>query len=444
MHRKIMAIVAVLALSLTASGLYAQVAVSKKKDIAIFALGYYGWDIPLETLGTIDIDIQRVFIDLGRFTIFGMEKRFSSASVAEFINVLKKTKEDNFVLPEKYQFGEAFLTEAEFQKLIGAFIIAMPVVTSYNSQYVDGKEWKTDLKTNVSFINVEDGTLIGIANVETSGSSRETQYKSVKSAIDGIPMQLQFEIRKVPAFQLTTRVLASSAGTVDIQLGSDMGIKKGDEYSVIVSDTVEGITDEREVGLLMIKDVGNARSKAITLFSGIPVVKDVQLREIPRLGLNFEPYLNYMYYLEPSTLEGALLLGAKIEMVRGFYNLKPYGAIQAVLDANKAFQFAAILGGQYSLYLGRLELSGRAGVAGGANIITRIIEEIAKTNSDDPWFTHYGISAGVSVSFLVNRNLKIFVDGQFDYMVGIAGESLGEMFASYGGPSAGIGVSFKQ
>jgi len=257
-------------------------------------------------------------------------------------------------------------------------------------------------------------------------------------------MQLQYEIRKVPAFQLNTRVLAASGGTVDIQLGTDMGIKKGDEYAVIVSDTLDGIVDEKEVGLLMIKETGNARSKAITLFSSIPVVKDVQLREIPRLGLNFEPYLNWMQYLTPSTNDGALLLGAKVEMVRGFYNVKPYAAVQALLDSEKAFQFAAVVGGQYSIYLARLELSGRAGVAGGANIITRIIEEIVNEGSDDPWFTHYGVSAGATVSFLVNRDMKIFVDGQLDYMLGLLDGLGSEWFDSYGGISAGIGVSFKQ
>ena len=40
-------------------------------------------------------------------------------------------------------------------------------------------------------------------------------------------------------------VLASGFGGVDIQLGSNMGIKKGDEYAIIQSDTLEGFVDER-------------------------------------------------------------------------------------------------------------------------------------------------------------------------------------------------------
>lgn len=69
---------AVLVLVALAANAFAQPQVSEKKELAIFSLGYYGWNIPLETLGTIDIDIQRVFVDLGRFTIIGMQQRFSS------------------------------------------------------------------------------------------------------------------------------------------------------------------------------------------------------------------------------------------------------------------------------------------------------------------------------------------------------------------------------
>lgn len=422
------------------TGTFAQPQVSEKKEIAIFSLGFYGWDIPQETLGTIDIDIQRVFLDLGRFTIFGMEKRFSTSAVDEFITILKKMKESTFVLPEKYQFGEAFLTEADFNKLVGAFIIAVPVVTSYNSQFVDNKEWRTDIKTNVTFIDVADGTMIGIANVETQGTSRETQYKSIQDAIAGIPMQLQFEIRKVPQFQNITRVLASGFGGVDLQLGSNMGIKQGDEYAIIESDTLEGFVDEREVGLLLIKEVGSTRSKGTILFSSIPVVKDVQLREVPRLGADLAVYAHSYSYLDEA-MGSSFVVGARAELTRGFYNFRPYAAVQVITDTEMWLPINVILGGQYSIFLRRLEVGARLGVAGSTNAIIRIIEDYA-SSSDDPWFTHYGASAGAYASWLFSRDFKIFVEAQGDYMLGL-GDSLGGSFRSYGGVQLGLGATFK-
>ncbi len=433
----IFAFVLILAVAIPA---FSQVQVSEKKEIAIFSLGYYGFDIPRETLGTIDIDIQRVFLDLGRFTIFGMEKRFSTGDVDEFINILKKLKESTFVLPEKYQFGEAFLTEADFNKLVGAFIIAVPVVTSYNSQYVDDKEWKTDIKTNVSFINVADGTMIGIANVETQGTSRETQYKSVQDAIGGIPMQLQFEVRKISQFQNVTRVLASGIGGVDIQLGSNMGIKKGDEYAVIESDTVEGFVDEREVGLILIKDVGTTRSKGTILYSGIPVQKDVQLREIPRLGADLAVYGHTYTFFDPF-MDPTVVVGARAEMTRGFYNLRPYAAVQVIASMDMWLPINAIVGGEYSVFLRRLEFGGRIGLGGSTNAIIRLIEE-EFSGDDDPWFTHYGLSAGAYASWLLTRDFKIFIEAQGDYMLGLA-DFIGGPFRSYGGYQIGLGVTFK-
>lgn len=440
MKRSLTIVLAALLFAAMISPAIAQPKVSEKQEIAIFSLGYYGWNIPRETLGTIDVDIQRVFLDLGRFTIFGMEKRFSTGDVDQFITILKKTKEANFVLPEKYQFGEAFLTEADFNRLVGAFIIAVPVVTSFDSQFVNNKEWQTSIKTNVSFIDVASGTMIGIANVETQGTSRETQFKSIQDAINGIPMQLQFEIRKISQFQNVTRVLASGAGGVDIQLGQNMGIKKGDEYAVITSDTLEGFTDEREVGLILIKDVGSTRSKGTILYSGVPVVKDVQLREIPRLGADLALYAHTYNYLD-AAMGTSFVVGARAELTRGFYNTRPYAAIQVITDTEMWLPINVIIGGQYSVFMRRLEVGARAGVAGSTNAILRIIEDYA-SNSDDPWFTHYGVSGGAYVSWLFSRDMKLFAEVQGDYMLGLA-DSIGGSFRSYGGYQIGLGATFK-
>ena len=443
MKRHVAATIAVVMLVLGAAAAFAQPQVSEKKEIAIFSLGFYGWDIPRETLGTIDIDIQRVFLDLGRFTIIGMEQRFSAGAVDDFIAVLRKIKEENFVLPEKYQFGEAFLTEADFNKLVGAFIIAVPVVTSYDSQFVDGKTWETHIKTNVSFIDVGAGTLLGIANVETSGSSKETQYKSIQSAIDGIPGQLDYEIRSIPAFQISTRILAANGSNVDIQLGADMGLKVGDEYSVIVAEMLEGIVDEREAGLIIIREVGSARSKGTVLYSDIQLGKDVQLKEIPRMGVDFGLYAHsYSFIVGPVDPRTGIAVGFRTEMTRGFYSIRPYAAFQAVLDSDWLIPISLIVGGEYTVYAGRLEFGGRAGVSGSTPLLFLIAQEEYGV-TDDTWLTHYGVSVGGYASYLFSRDMKFFVDVQVDFNLGVL-DGWGSGFDTYGGAQIGVGVTFKQ
>ncbi len=411
--------------------------VSEKKDVAIFALGYYGWAIPLETLGSIDIEIQKVFVDLGRFNILGYSERLSSGGLQQFIATLKKAKEANFVMPEKFQFGEAVLTEAEFNKLVGAFIIATPIVSEFNSRYnSDKSQWETDIKTNVTFIDVgAGGSVLGIAEVKTSGSDKNNQNQSISMAISGIPMQLQYEVRKVPAFQISTRVLAASGSEIKLQLGQNMGIKKGDEYSIIVGETVEGFKNESEKGLIQIKDVGSEVSTGRVVYSSIKLTKDVQLHEIPRLGIDAEGYFHLA--------GGTPLPGFKATMSRGFYGFRPYGAVQIPIAEVSSYFLGLftvipvnmIAGGEFNLYLGRLTLTPYGGV--GASY-ARIVSPL-NTNDKTDWLSHVGVQAYARAAFLFTRELSVFAEAGVDYWVSM--DSV--FFNNYGGLSFGGGVAYK-
>jgi hypothetical protein len=410
--------------------------VSEKKDVAIFALGYYGWAIPLQTLGSIDMEIQKVFVDLGRFNILGYTERLSSGGMQQFIATLKKAKEANFVMPEKFQFGEATLTEAEFNKLVGAFIIATPIVSEFNSRYnSDKSEWETDIKTNVTFIDVgAGGSILGIAEVKSSGSDKNNQNKSISSAIEGIPMQLQFEVRKIEAFQISTRVLAASGSEIKLQLGQNMGIKKGDEYSIIVSETVEGFKNESEKGLVQIKNVGSEVSTGRVVYSSIKLSKDVQLHEIPRLGVDAEGYFHMA--------GGTAIPGLRFAVSRGFYGFRPFGAVQIPLTQVSTYfgvlsviPVNAILGGEFNLYLGRFTLTPYGGIgASYAHVLTPV-------NSSDQtdWLSHIGAQAYLRASILFTRELSVFAEGGFEYWASM--NSI--FFSNYGGLSFGGGVAYK-
>ncbi|MCX7023585.1 MAG: hypothetical protein NT080_03075 [Spirochaetes bacterium] len=434
-----------------AIGAAAQPKVSEKQEVAIFALGYTGWNIPYEALGTIDIKIQKVFVDLGRFTVIGMTQRFASPDVGQFIDTLRKAKEASFVIPEKYQFGEAILTEAEFQRLTGAFVIAVPVVTNFATGY-NGKSftWETSVKTAVSFIDASAGTLIGIAEMDTSGSDKQSQNQSIMNAIDGIPMQLQYEIRKIPQFQINTRVLTASGGEIKLQLGANMGIRKGDEYSVISGGMVEGFKDEREVGLIVIKDVGAEVSTGQVLYSGVKMSKDVALREIARLGIDTEPFFHAVIGerldvpLDPDG-EGTLnsLVGFRGIASRGFYGVRPYAAFEVPLNGMRNYFTAfmvpinVLVGAEYRMNLGRLSVTPYAGVGASYIYVTELVTGYSADTSDTYLF-HVGAQAFLNLSFLVTRDVRIFVEGGAEGWL-----SLSDLFTNYGGIGGGAGVSIK-
>ncbi len=426
------------------SVLPAQPVISQKQDIAIFSLGYYGWNIPSQALGSIDGEIQKVFSDLGRFTILGVTQRFSSSDINSFIDAVKRSKQSTFTMPEKFQFGESFLTEAEFKRLTGAFIVVVPVVVEFNSYWDrENLKYKTSIKTNISFLDMSaDGTLIAIKTVETSGSHDKNQFESIQSAISSIPPQLQYEVRSIPQFQINTRILSVSGSTVKLQMGSDMGIKKGDEYAIIESAKVEGFDDSRESGLIVIKEVSREISTGKVLYKSVKLGKDTQLREIPRLGSDFDLYL---HSISDSSAD-SLLPGIRVTASRGFYAFRPFVAAQIPLALMQDFLIFglipleiipvnALIGGEYLINLGRLSVAPSAAFGASYFSVTTPI-----SSTDTEFLSHVGIQAAVRVAYLLGRNSRVFADLGYESWIAIT-----DLFGnqSYSGTMIGAGFTFK-
>lgn len=421
----------------------AQPEISVKQDIAVFSLGYYGWNIPSQALGSIDMEIQKVFSDLGRFTILGVSQRLSSGGLEQFIATIKQAKQANFIMPDKYIFGEAFLTQAEFNKLVGAFVVVVPVVTEFNSFYnIKNLQYETTIKTGITFIDVsEGGTVIAIKTIQTSGSDKNNQQKSISSAISSIPGQLQYEVRSISQFQIKTRVLAVQGSTIRIQMGANMGIMKGDEYAILQKATVSGFDDTREVGLVVIKDVGPEVSTGEVLYSSIRLGQDTQLREIPRLGSELDLFVHYL-----SGPISTVLPGFRAVAARGFYGVRPFAAIQVPLSLMnnflvwgvlpvEIFPINAILGAEYAMNMGRLSLAPSAGIGVSYYHVTSTF-----ISTDTDFLSHIGVSANLHAAYLLNRNTKAFVDLGYEYWIAVS-SFWGN--TSYSGPTVGAGVTFK-
>jgi hypothetical protein len=412
--------------------------ISEKKDLAIFAMGFYGFNIPYQALGSTDQAIRKVFVDLGRFNIISVSQKLSSKGLDAFIDAIKKSKQANFKMPDKYEFGEAILTEEEFNKLLGAFIVAVPVVSEYNTAFNDATNaWETNLKVDVSFIDVSQGSIIGVAEVKAFGSDPSNNQKSVSAAIDQIPMQLQYEIRKIEAFQISTRVLAVSGSEIKLQMGRNMGIKKGDEYSIVVHETVEGFKNDTEHGLVQIKDVGSEVSTGRIVYASIPVTKDVQLQEIPRLGVDAEGYFHYLTLLGGNVP----VPGVRFAASRGFYGFRPYAAVQVPLgDITPNWGFfsvipiSVIVGGEYNAYLRRLTLTAFGGVGG---TYAHLLNSGEDSTSD--WLSHLGAQGYVRASFLFTRELSVFAEAGAEYWI----SAYSDIFDSFGGVGIGGGVQYK-
>lgn len=434
-------------------GLEAQQAtVSVKQDVAVFALGYYGFDISQSVLANVDAEIQGVFVNLGRFNVLGQTERFSTKDVQDFINLIQNAKQNNTPLPESVRFGEVQLTEALMRQLFGSFVVVIPTIVDFSSERGDNG-FQTTIKTSVTFLNVAEGKTMGMANIQTSGSSKESRNEATRSAISAIPFQLSYEVRRIEAFKLQTQALQVGLFDVKMQLGRDMGVVVGDEFVVVERYDVGGFIDEREDGLILIKNVGPQVSTGTIMYSGSALRPGAQLREVPRLGVEVAPYLLYLRYFDPvvgwkigtdkeeSESEGALAVGIKGIASRGFYALRPLAGVQMNFDTKLWLPIIVYGGLEYNIYLRRIALTASASIAGASNAIVRLIEEEV-SEDDDPWFTHYGVKLDAGASILVSREMRVFGRVNMDYLFGI-GDALGGPFQSYGGYGFSAGLQFK-
>ena len=136
MKRNSTLIAVLLATVLAATALAAQAPkVSEKKDVAIFALGYYGLAIPLETLGSIDIEIQKVFVDLGRFN---KNTDLAQRRFAELLPLLAELAElQNAVLRLARELRK---TQRRFNALSKIFIPSYRETITYISGTLEERE----------------------------------------------------------------------------------------------------------------------------------------------------------------------------------------------------------------------------------------------------------------------------------------------------------------
>ncbi|HUX39512.1 MAG TPA: hypothetical protein VMV44_16555, partial [Rectinemataceae bacterium] len=298
--------------------------------------------------------------------------------------------------------------------------------------------WEASLTVDVTFLDVASGaSILGQAHVVTSGNSKANQFQAISDAIGGIPMQLTYEIRKISAFQMKSKVLEVKGDSVTMALGRNMGVKVGDEYSIERLGTVAGLRDDREVGLIVIKNVGAEVSTGRAVFGAREADSSAQLREIPRLGVDLDPYL----HLVGMPNHWTFLPGARAVLSRGFYDVRPYVAAQVPVDQTIGLFTAffvpvnVTLGAEYDLGFGRLTLTGYAGI--GASYV-HVFEAITSTSTDTNFFSHVGAQAWGKISWLFTRDLRAFVEGGVEGWLPVS-----SFFSGYGGLGFGAGADIK-
>ncbi|MFQ3620852.1 MAG: hypothetical protein SNJ78_07895 [Spirochaetales bacterium] len=426
--------------------------VSTKKEIAVFNLSYYDWNIPNTALGAIDEQIRAVFINMGRFNVVGLTQRLGVKDVNTFIEKIKDYKSRNVQIPERVLMGQEAFTEADWNRLVGAFLVVIPSVTYFNLDRLRDGSYKASLQTSFTIINVEKFQPTAQFYVETSGQDR-SQNSAIKAAIDGIPLMLQFQLRKVDEFQIRSGIVQIMGQDVIFELGRNMGIMVGDEFSIISYRTIAGFQAVEEVGLIIVKEVQEQFSVGrVIYYSRRPQVGD-QIQEIPRIG--FEAMLfGGAFLVDNYELSFIPQLGLKAVASRGFYTTRPVVGAEiplsiatAALSLFDIIPMNAYIGAEITnLYLGRLQLAPTIVVGVGGAYLGETARGFFKTNQEF-FMTHAGGKAFMSLSYLASRNTKITIDAGYALWLGLAEVLLDvddkSYFATKIGPFVHVGVTLK-
>ena len=412
--------------------------VSKKKEVAVFNLSYYKWTIPPSALGSIDEQVRGVFVNLGRFDQVGMTYRLGEEDVNAFIESISTFKAENAEIPEQVQMGREFFTQADMNRLVSSFIVVIPAVADFITDRGKDGKYTTEIRTSFTFVNVETAKSFAQFFVSTRGSD-DNPARATREAIDAIPMQLTFQIRKVPEFQLRTGILEVRGGEVLIEFGRDMGVKPGDEYLIMGTRVLKSgkqVSDEK--GLLIVRQVKDEVSTATVVYSNGRPQEGEQLQELPRLGIDVTPLARaVVLQVIPSPFAMPVLAGIRTSLARGFFGFRPQVTLELPLHvlfdsgiaaAYGGFPLNISVGGEYNLYLGRLQVVPTASIGVGV--------AIPLDKDKTPQLTHFGGSAGIALTYLFSRDAKLVLEAGYLGWVS-------SWLASYDGVYGGAGVSVK-
>jgi hypothetical protein len=420
--------------------------ISEKKELALFKLGHAAWDIPMEVLAGVDEQIKGVFINIRRFDVIGMNQRLEADDVMGFTDKIKSLKEQNAEIPQEVQMGKEFFTEADLNRLIGSFIVVLPSITNFITGTQKNGDYEVSLQTTFSYVNVEQGKTFAHSTVDTSGTDKNLEV-AIKEAMDAIPMQLTFAIRSVPEFQLKTGIVEVNGRQVILVMGQDMGLKKGDEFAIVTSRVLSsGNTLTSENGLVYIQEVSDEASVGKVIYAEGGANVGDQLKEIPRLGFESTPYVHFSPAMGDRD-EGVVLAGFRTSPIRGFYDFRPFVTLEVPFIRNVfwGLPFNLSIGGEYALYLGKLQVTPAASAGIGGAYLWYM--ESLGADENEFILSHVGGTANLGLSYMLNRNIRLTLDAGFLYWFSLdptsifADESL--LFRSYGGMFAGVGASIR-
>ncbi len=284
----------------TAGSLLFSAEVSERRDLAIFGLTYYSYNIPDGVLGYVDSSINHVFVNLKRFNVLGYGNyRMESRDIDDFIQRIRELQADKAKDAGTYdeKFGTVVIKGEDFDRIVGSFLIVIPSLANYTvaleeTEVVSGdtiyvkEAYVVDIVIDLTFVNVREGTQE--ESVRVTGQGRDLDLgRAEKNAVDRAVSMLDYNIKQVEAFRIKSGVIRRTGDVVLFELGKNIGIKPGDEYEVMTKQEIgnTGRLVELPTGLVRVKKVYPDVTEAKVVFQKEKITIGDQLVEVAMMGL---------------------------------------------------------------------------------------------------------------------------------------------------------------
>jgi hypothetical protein len=144
--------------------------------------------------------------------------------------------------------GTIVIKGEDFDRIVSSFLIVQPSLSNYRENTKrtvvvteDSMYWVTNYEVDVVidlfFINVREGTQEESLRI-TGSASGQSPDGAKRKAVDEAMSMLTFNIKKIDMFKIKSGVIQVSGDTVFFELGSDIGVRLGDEYAVMTKSEV--------------------------------------------------------------------------------------------------------------------------------------------------------------------------------------------------------------
>ena len=367
---------------------------SQRQDLAI-SLIHYSEEPPYQAIASIDAHILQVFQSTGSFNIT--------------------------VLPRRIEDLDAVTTE-DYP------IVVVPQLSQYELTRTDNGYWQAEIIISFSIFRAElRSTQFFLEFIGYDLSAQE----AFRQAVDELPSQLSFRLRSIEELYAASFIIERFSDRVVLGFGSDSDVAAGDEYE-LVRPMEEG---SERIALVRVRETIGEFSVANIIYRNGPLSDDDQIRKLPRIGVNIQPYFSGLFDLASSTLAG-FSVGTRVILARGVYNFRPSIGFEVIVPQlllqgfQAAVPLSASIGVEYSFILERF------------SIIPQVFFAAIGQSSQDMGFslTYLQTSFLLGLSLLlptIHDNFELYVEGGYVIRSGLAGN------VSTQGISAGLGVRIR-